>query len=172
MALPSPSPFSLPLHSLAYINRQQRGIHASRAAIRLGAHAVQPFSFGRSPPINTYGGPFIPPPEIHTAGHPLFPIPQPHSPSGAQKQTMGNWHLRGPHGWVFLHPPFWAHGQVTPNPKKIGGAILGTPILGPLGSLALFCSFGILIISGTPGSPPHLPIPNLSPASPPILGQT
>jgi len=89
-ALPSPSPFSLPLLSPTYINRQQRAIHASRAAARLGAHPVRPSSFGRGPPKNTYGGPFILPPKIHTAGHPPFPIPQPHSPSGAQNQTMVN----------------------------------------------------------------------------------
>jgi len=30
----------------------------------------------------------------------------------------------------------------------------------------------LLSISGTPGLPSHLPISNLSPANPPILGQT
>ena len=85
---PPPSPF--PLLSLTYIYRQERGIHASRAAARLGAHAVRPSSFGRGRTKNTYGGPFIPHPKIHMAGHPPFPIPQTHSPSEAQNQTMGN----------------------------------------------------------------------------------
>ena len=55
-----------------------------------------------------------------------------------------------------MNPPFWAHGQVTPNPKKIGCLqFREPPILGPSGSLALFCSFGLLSISGTNEPPSH-----------------
>ena len=40
------------------------------------------------------------------------------------------------------------------------------------GSLALFCSFGLLSISEPPGPTSHIPIPNLSSANPLILGRT
>jgi len=74
---------------------------------------------------------------------------------------------------AFCTPPFWALGQVTPNPIKLEGVqFWERPILGPSGSLALFCSFGLLSIRGTPGPRSHLPIPNLSNANPSILGQT
>ena len=90
MALPSPSPFSLPLLSLTYINRQQMAIHASRAAARQGRTQCDPLLLGEAiPKLHTVALSY-PPPKIHTAGHPPFPIPQPHSPSGAQNQTMGN----------------------------------------------------------------------------------
>jgi len=55
-------------------------------------------------------------------------------------------------GDVLFAPPFLAHGQVTPNPKK-WGANSGTPHFGPLGSLPLFGSFGLPSISGTPVPP-------------------
>jgi len=47
----------------------------------------------------------------------------------------------------------------------------GPPQDRPRGHLPFFCSFGLLRISGPPGPPSHLPIPNLSPANAPILGQ-
>jgi len=46
------------------------------------------------------------------------------------------------------------------------------PILSPSGLLALFCSFGLLSISGPPGPTSLLQIPNLSSTIPRILGQT
>jgi len=75
MALPSPSLFSLPLLSLTYITGQKRGIHASRAAARLGAHAVRPSSFGRGPPKNTHGGSFHTPAQNTHGGAPSLPYP-------------------------------------------------------------------------------------------------
>ena len=172
--LPSPSPFSLPLLSLNYINRQQRGIHASRAAARLGAHAVRPASFGRGPPKNTYGGPLISPAQNTYGGAPSLPYPTTPLTLMRPKPNYGQLTPKGPTwGWCFLHPPFWAHGQVTSNPKKLGRMeFWEPPILGPTVSLVLFCSFELLSFNGTPGTPSHLPIPNLSPANPPILGQT
>ena len=44
-------------------------------------------------------------------------------------------------GGAFLHPPFWAHGQVTPNPKKLGVQFWEPPILGPLGVTCPFLQF-------------------------------
>ena len=41
-----------------------------------------------------------------------------------------------------MHPPFWAHGQPTPEgPNFGGGAILEPPILGPLGVTCPFFQF-------------------------------
>jgi len=173
MSLPSPFPFSLPLLSLTYIYRQQRGIHTSRAAVTLGAHAVRPSSFGRGPSKNTYGGPFIPPAQNTNGGAPSLPYPTTQLNLRSPKPNYGQLTPKGPTlGCCFLHPPFWAHGQVTPNQKKFGGLqFWEPPILGPSRSLALFCSFGHLSISGIPGTPSHLPIRNLSPANPPVLGK-
>jgi len=163
MALPSPSSFSLPLLSLTFITRQQRGNHASRAAARLGAHAVRHSSFERGPPINTYGGPFIPP-ALNTYGRaPSLPYPTTPLTLRRPKPNYGQLTPKG-HTWGFLfaRPIFRPWASDHKSKKRGGGAILGTPILGPSGSLAFFCSFGLLIISGTPGPPSHLSITNLS----------
>jgi len=139
MALPSPSPFSLPLLSLTYITRQQRGIHASRAEFRLGAHAVRPTSFGRGPPKNTYGGLLHTPRPKYTVGHPPLPIPQHHLFSGAQNQIMGNWPLRGPHGGCFLHHPIFGPWESDPKSKIIGWVqFWETPFWAPRGHLPYF----------------------------------
>jgi len=123
IALPSPFPFSLPLHSLTYITRQQSSIAASRLATRPGDVRSATLFLERGPPKNTYGGPFHTPAQIHTAGGSPFPIPQTHWPSEAQNYKMGNWPQRGPNGGCNLHPPFWAHGQVTQRGPILGGAI-------------------------------------------------
>jgi len=138
MALPSPSPFSLPLLSITYITRQERGIHDSLAAARLGAHAVRPSSFGRGLPKNTYGGPFHTPAQNTYGGAPSLPYPTISLTLRSAKPNYGQLTPKGPTWGCFLHLPFWAHGQVTPIPKKCGGTILGYPILGTTGSLALF----------------------------------
>ena len=62
--------------------------------------------------------------------------------------------------------------QGSPYPKKLVGCNFGNPILSPSGSLALFCSFGLLSISGALGPPSLLPIPNFAPSNPPTLGKT
>ena len=59
-----PFPFSLPLHSLTYITRQQTSMAASSVATRPGMHAVQPSFWGEAFP------------KIHTAGaHPSLSQP-------------------------------------------------------------------------------------------------
>jgi len=128
MALPSPSPFSLPLLSLTCINGQQRGIHASRAAATLGAHAVRPSSFGRGHSKSTYGGPFIPPAQNTNGGAPSLPYPTTQLNLRSPKPNHGQLNPKGQKRGCFLHPPLWAHGQVTPNPKKLGGFNFGNPL--------------------------------------------
>jgi len=173
MALSSPSPFSLPLLSLTYINRQQRGIHASRAAVTLGAHAVRPSSFGRGPSKNTYDGPFIPPAQNTNGGVHSLPYPTTQLNLRSPKPTYGQMTPKGPTWGVFFAPPILGPWASDNKSKKIAGLqFWEPPILGTSGSLALFCSFGLLSISGTPGTPSHLPTPNLTPANPPILCQT
>jgi len=122
MALPSPSPFTLPLLSLTYITRQQRGIHAIRAAARLVAHAMRPSYFGRGLPKNTYGWPFIRPDQNTYGGAPSLPYPTSPLTLRSPKSNYGQLTPKGPTwGGFFLHPQFWAHGQVNPSPKKLGG---------------------------------------------------
>jgi len=75
-------------------------------------------------------------------------------------------------GCAFCTPPFWALGQVTPNPKKLGGCNFGTPHFGPLGVTGPFLQFWTPEHQRTAWTTFALPIPNLSPANPPILGQT
>jgi len=173
MALPSPSPSPFPYsHSPIYpANKRASMPDAQRLA--WGSRAVRPPSFGRGPPKNTYGGPFHTPRPKYIRRATLPSLS--HNPTHPQEPKTKLWATdhKGAHMGGFLHPPFWAHGQVTPNPKKLGGVqFWEPPILGPSGSLALFCTFGLLSISRPPGPPTHLPIPNLSPANPPILGQT
>jgi len=123
---------------------------------RLGWGRTQcdPLLLGEALPINTYGGLFHNPRPKYIRRGTLPTLS--HNPTQPQEPKTKLWATdpKGAHvGGCFLHPPFWAHGQVTPNPKKWGSAILGTPILGPSVSLSLFCSFGLLSISGPPGRP-------------------
>ena len=144
MALTSSSPFSLPLLSLTYINRQQRGIHASRAAATLGAHAVRPSSFERGPSKNTYGGPYIPPAQNTNGGAPSLPYPTTQLNLRSPRPNYGQMNPKvHTLGGCFLHPTFWTHGQVTPNPKKFGSCNLGIlPFWAPRGHLPFFAVLG------------------------------
>jgi len=138
-----------------------------------GAHAVRPSSFGRGPPKNTYVGPFHTPRPKYIRRGTLPSLS--HNPTEPQEPKTKLWATdpKGAHmGGCFLHPPFWAHGQVTPNPKNWGVQFWEPSFWAHSGSLALFCTFGLLSIRGPPGPPSHLRIPNLSPANPPIFGQT
>ena len=58
-------------------------------------------------------------------------------------------------GALLFAPPILGPWASDPKTKKWGGAILGTPTLGPSGSLALFCTFGLLSISRPPGPHTH-----------------
>jgi len=132
---------------------------------------LRPPSFGRGPPKNTYGGPFHTSAQNTYGGAPSLPYPTTPLTLRSPKPNYGQ-HPKGAHMGVLFAPPFWAHRQVTPNPKNGGCNFGNPPILGPSGSLALFCNFRLLSISGPPGPPTHLRIPNLSPENPPIFGQT
>jgi len=141
MALPLPSPFSLPLLSLTYITRQQRGIHASQAAARMGAHAVRPSSFGRVPPKNTYGVPFHTRAQITFGGAPFIPYPTTPLTLRSPKPNYGQLTPKGPTWGVLFAPPILGPWASEPKSKKKGDAILGTPHLGPLGVTCPFLQF-------------------------------
>jgi len=159
MALPSPSPFSLPLLSLTYIKRQQRGIHASRAAARLGAHAVRPSSFGRGPPKNTYGGPFIPPSQDTYGGAPSLPYATTPLTLRSPKPNYGQVTPKGPTWGVLFAPSILGPWASDPKTKKMGVV----QFWAPRGHLPFFCSFGLLSISGTPGPPSNYRYPTYRP---------
>ena len=111
-----------------------------------------------TPALNTYGG------------APSLPYPTTPLTLRSPKSNYGQLTPKGPTwGCAFCTPIL---GPRASDPKKKGGQFWEPTILGPWASLALFCSFGPLSIIGTPGPPSHLPIPNLSTANPPILGQT
>ena len=122
-------------------------------AQRLGWGRTQcdPLLLGEAlPKIHTLGL-SIPPTQNTYGGAPSLPFPTTPLTLRCPKPNYGQLTPKGPTwGVLFATPPFWAHEQVTPNPKKLGGAILGKPILVPSGTLALFCSFGILSNSGPP----------------------
>ena len=149
MALTSPSPFSLPFLSLTYINRQQRGIDSSRAAAWLGAHAVRLSTFVRGLPKNTYGGPFIPPSQNTYSGAPSLPYPTTPLTLRSPKPNYGQLTSKRPTWGCAFCTPILGPWASDPKSKK-WGQFREPPILGPSGSLALFGSFGLLNISGTP----------------------
>jgi len=89
MALPSPFPFSLPLHSLNYITRQQSSIAASRLATRPGDAGSATLFLGRGHPKNTYGGLFHTPRPNTYGGGPTLPYPQ--NPTDPQGPKTTKW---------------------------------------------------------------------------------
>ena len=142
MALPSPSPLSLPLLSLTYITTQHRVIHASRAAARLGTHGLRPSSFGRGPPKNICGGLFHTPAQNTYVGAPSLPYPTNSLTLRSPKPNYGQLTSKGPTlGGCFLHALILGHWASDPKSKDIGGAILGTPHFGPLGVTCPFLQF-------------------------------
>ena len=101
-------------------------------------------------------------PKIHTVGFSITPaqniwwgtLPSlSHNPTHSQEPKT-KLTSKGPTwGGAFCTPHFRPMGKRPQIQKNREVAILGTPILGPSVSLGLFCSFGLLIISGTPGPP-------------------
>ena len=168
MALPSPSPFSLPLLSLTYINRQQRGIHASRAAATVGAHAVRPSSFGRGPSKHTYGGPFKTPSQHTYGGAPSLPFPTTPLTLRSPKPNYGQLTAKGPTWGCAFCTPILGPWASDPKSKKMGGNF-GNPYFGPLGVTCPFWQFLTHEHQRNTWTTLILPIPNLSTANPPIL---
>ena len=125
MALPSPSPFSLPLLSLTNLTRQQRGIYVCRAAARLGAHAVRPSSFGRGPPKNTYGGLFHTPRLKYIRRSTLPSLSHNPTTLRSPKSNYGQLNPKGPSWGVLLHPQILGPWASDPKSKKIGGCNFG-----------------------------------------------
>jgi len=138
-----------------------------------GAHAVRPSSFGRGPPKNTFGGPFHTPAQNTYGGAPSLPYPTTPLTLRSPKPNHGQLTLKGPTCGVLFAPLILGPWASDPKSKKIGGCnFVNPPFWAHSGSLALFCTFGLLSIRGPSGPHIHLPIPNLSPANPPILGKT
>jgi len=105
----------------------------------------------------------IPPAQNTYSGAPSLPYPTNPLTLRSPKPNYGQLTSKG-HTWgCFLHPPFWAHGQVTPRSKKIGGCNFGKPHLGHHGVTCPFFSFGLPSISGPPGPPSHYRYPTYRP---------
>jgi len=139
MALPSPSPFTIPLLTLTYITRQQRVIHASRAAARLGRKQCDPLLLREAlPKIHTVGF-SIPPAQNTYGGAPSLPYPTTSLTLRSQNSNYGQLTPKG-HTWdvVFCTPPFWAHVQVTQIQKNGGCNFGNTPFCPPRGHLPFF----------------------------------
>jgi len=75
------------------------------------------------------------------SGAPSLPYPTNPLTLRSPKPNYGQLTIKGPTWGCFLHPPFWVYGQVTPNQKIWGGAILGTPHFGPFGITCPFLQF-------------------------------
>jgi len=132
---------------------------------RLGWWRTQcdPLLLGEAlPKIHTLGL-SIPPTQNTYGGAPSLPFSTTPLTLRSPKRNYGQLTPKGPTWWcAFYTTPFWAHGQVTPNPKKLGGCNYGNPPFWvPRGHLPFFCSFGLLNIHGPSGPPSHLSIPNL-----------
>ena len=159
MALPSPSPFSLPLLSLTYIPKQQRSINASRAAPRLGSTRSATLFWGESlPKIHTVGL-YIPPAQHTYGGAPSLPYPTTPLTLRSPKPNYGQLTPKGPTWGVLFAPSILGPWASDPKTKKMGVV----QFWAPRGHLPFFCSFGLLSISGTPGPPSNYRYPTYRP---------
>jgi len=113
-------------------------------AQRLGCGRTQcdPLLFAEAlPKIHTVGL-SIPPAKNTYAGSPSLPYRT--TPLTLRSPKPNYWQLtpKGPTwGCAFCFPPFWAHGQVTPNPKKFKWCNFGNPHFGPIGVTCPFLQF-------------------------------
>jgi len=99
-------------------------------------------------------GLYIPPAQNTFVGALSLPYPTTPLTLRITKPNYGQLTPKG-HTWgVAFCTPLLGPWACDPKSKK-GDAILGTPILGPSGLLALFCSFGLLSISEPPGPTSH-----------------
>jgi len=111
-----PFPFSLSLHSLTYITRQQTSMAASSVATRPGNARSATLFFWRGPPKNTYGGPFHTPAQKYIQRGRTLPYPN-------------LWASADPLPWgcsgAIAHPPLWGScGAIAhPQPRGNHGAI-------------------------------------------------
>jgi len=151
MALPSPSPFSLPLLLLTYITRQQRASWPVSQRLGWGRMQCDPLLLEESiPKIHTVGRSVLPAQNTY-GGATSLPYATTSLTLRSTKPNYGQLNPKGPRGGCFLHTPFWAHGQVSPNPKELGGCNFGKTHFGQLGVTCPFFCFGLLSISGPPG---------------------
>ena len=123
-----PFPFSLPLHSLTYITRQQTIMAASRLATRPGNARSATLFLRRGPPKNTYGAfPYPRPKCIRRGAHPSLSQPM----GICRSPTLGKpWsHCPSPtqgKQWSHCLPPLWG----------TSGAIAHAPLWGTSGAIA------------------------------------
>jgi len=103
-----------------------------------GRTQCDPLLLGEALPKIHRVGISIPPAPNTYGGAPSLPYPTTPLTLRSSKPNYGQLTPKGPTWGGDFAPPFWAHGQKTPNPKKLGGANFGTHIMGPSGSLALF----------------------------------
>jgi len=89
------------------------------------------------PKIHTVGF-FVPPAQNTYGGAPSLPYPTTPLTLRSRKPNYGQLTPKGPTWGCFWHPPFWAHGQVTPNPKNRWVQFWETPYWEPRGHLPFF----------------------------------
>ena len=137
----------LPSPSLTHPYKQTAKGHPcqSRSGYAVGARSATLF-FWERPSQKYIRWAFTTPAQNTYVGAPSLPYPTNSLTLRSPKPNYGQLTSKGPTlGGCFLHHPFWAHGQVNLNPKKLGGGILGTPHFGPLVATCPF--FGLLSIT-------------------------
>ena len=136
VTVPSSSPFPYTHQPIPHANKAA----SLPVALRLGRgmHAVQPSFWGQALPKLHMVGLSIPPPKyIRRGAHPSL-SPNPTDPQGP-KTTKWATDPIGAQMGVHFAPPFWAHGQVTPEGPTFGGCNFWTPHFGPIwGHLPIF----------------------------------
>jgi len=167
-----PFPFSLPLHSLTYITRQQTSMAASSVATRPGNARSATLFLGRGPPKNTYGGPFHTPAQKYIRRGRTLPYPNLWASADPYLgEAVEPWsHCPSPtlgKPLSYSPRPLWGScGAMEPSPSlgkqwsHCPSPTLGKPWShSPSPSLGKLWSHGAITLFGEAVEP--LPIPNI-----------